>query len=73
MLVFRPTETRHLHAATLPDANATIEHPKKDARTTTHHPRHRHPARIPDATTSALHRNGTNDYVIARNIKNESR
>ena len=52
MLVFRPTETRHLHAATLPDANATIENPKKDARTTTHHPRHRHTARIPDATTT---------------------
>ena len=52
MLVYRPTETRHLHAATLPDANATIENPKKNARTTTHHPRHRHTARIPDATTT---------------------
>ena len=52
MLVFRPTETRHLHTATLPDANATIENPKKNARTTTHHPRHRHTARIPDATTT---------------------
>ena len=35
MLVFRPTETRHRHAATLSDANATIENPKKNARTTT--------------------------------------
>ena len=52
MLVFRPTKTRHLDAATLPDANATIENPKKNARTTTHHPRHRHTARIPDATTT---------------------